>query len=236
MSSRAGLRGGGTGWGAAPPAGDVGSAVPVWPVDEPRRPGRMWLMAVALLLAAAAVLALGLRAGQRWLPGPQFTASGPAPAHGVAPAARSRPLLLSIPALKLTVPLSELGLNPDHTVQVPASFTEPGWYRLGPSPGQLGSSVILGHVDSYLGPGVFYELRTLRPGDHVSVTLADGVTAHFVVQQVAMYAKTRFPTEKVYGSHGDSALQLVTCGGVFDSQTGHYLSNIVVYTDLVSTS
>jgi sortase (surface protein transpeptidase) len=146
------------------------------------------------------------------------------------------PLELSIPAIGLAVPLSELGLNPNDTVQVPTSFQEPGWYEYGPSPGQLGSSVILGHVDSYQGPAVFFQLRTLRPGDSVDVTLADGVTAHFVVRQVAMYLKTSFPTQLVYGSRGYSALQLVTCGGLFDSQTGHYLSNIVVYTSLVSVS
>ena len=59
---------------------------------------------------------------------------------------------------------------------------------------------------------------------------------HFVVRQVAMYPKTNFPTLSVYGSHGYSGLQLVTCGGVFDTQTRSYLSNVVVYTSLVSTS
>jgi sortase (surface protein transpeptidase) len=222
----------GTGWGAAPPPGDE----PASSWYERRRPGRWWLVAIVLLAGAAVTFTLGLRGGQRWLPGPLFTGSGPAPARFISPAARSRPLTLSIPAIELKVPLSELGLNPDHTVQVPTSFAEPGWYRLGPSPGQLGSAVILGHVDSYLGPAVFFRLRTLRPGDHVNVTLADGVTTHFVVRQVAMYLKASFPTLLVYGSHGYSALQLVTCGGVFDSQSGHYLSNVVVYTNLVSTS
>lgn len=150
--------------------------------------------------------------------------------------ARSVPLTLSIPAINLTVSLSELGLNANHTIQVPTDFQEPGWYEYGPSPGQLGSSVILGHVDSYQGPAVFFRLRTLAPGDRVNVTLADGVITHFVVRQVAMYLKANFPTVEVYGPHGYSALQLVTCGGVFDSQTGHYLSNVVVYTSLVSSS
>jgi hypothetical protein len=193
-------------------------------------------VAIVLLLAAAVAFALGLRGGQRWLPGPLFTGSGRAPARNVTVVARSQPLTLSIPAIELKVPLSELGLNPDRTVQVPTDFAEPGWYRLGPSPGQLGSAVILGHVDSYLGPAVFFRLRTLRPGDDVDVTLADGVITHFVVRQVAMYLKADFPTLLVYGSHGYSALQLVTCGGVFDTQDGHYLSNIVVYTYLVSAS
>jgi hypothetical protein len=62
------------------------------------------------------------------------------------------------------------------------------------------------------------------------------VVAHFAVRQVAMYPKTNFPTLSVYGSHGYSALQLVTCGGVFDTQTRSYLSNVIVYTSLTSTS
>jgi sortase (surface protein transpeptidase) len=154
----------------------------------------------------------------------------------VSPAARSLPVTLSIPAIGLTVALSQLGLNPNGTVEVPTNFQEPGWYRYGPAPGQLGSAVILGHVDSYLGPAVFFKLRALRPGDQVEVALADGVTTHFVVRQVAMYTKAHFPTLLVYGSHGYSGLQLVTCGGVFDTQTRSYLSNVVVYTSLVATS
>jgi sortase (surface protein transpeptidase) len=191
---------------------------------------------VVLLLAATACVALGVRDQQRSLPGPVSTARKPAVAPAVKPTARSVPLALSIPAIDLSVQVSELGLNPDHTIQVPTNFQEPGWYKFGPSPGQLGSSVILGHVDSYQGPAVFFQLRSLQPGDQVNVTLADGLVAHFVVRQVAMYLKTSFPTLLVYGSHGYSALQLVTCGGVFDSQTGHYLSNVVVYTSLASVS
>jgi hypothetical protein len=195
-----------------------------------------WLGAIVLLLAAAVVLGLAFRAHQRSLPGPLYPGGSVAGAAKANPVARSLPVALSIPAIDVKVALSQLGLNPDGTVQVPTDFQEPGWYRFGASPGQLGSAVILGHVDSYQGPAVFFRLRTLRPGDQVEVALADGVTTHFVVRQVAMYSKSQFPTRLVYASHGYSGLQLVTCGGVFDSQTGHYLSNIVVYTSLVSSS
>jgi hypothetical protein len=94
--------------------------------------------------------------------------------------------------------------------------------------------VILGHVDSYRGPAVFFTLRSLVSGDAVDVTLADGVTAQFKVTSVASYLKSNFPDQMVYGPHGFGALQLVTCGGTFDTQTGHYLSNTVVYTSLVA--
>ena len=96
--------------------------------------------------------------------------------------------------------------------------------------------MILGHVDSSQGPGVFFQLRTLRPGDQIEVNLADGVIATFGVTSVVQYQKTAFPDQKVYGSDGSSELQLVTCGGAFDPHTGHYLSNIVVYSSFVSAT
>jgi sortase (surface protein transpeptidase) len=83
---------------------------------------------------------------------------------------------------------------------------------------------------------VFFQLRTLQPGDQITVNLADGVVATFQVKSVVMYQKTQFPDPQVYGSSGSSELQLVTCGGTFDSQTGHYLSNIVVYSSFVSAT
>jgi sortase (surface protein transpeptidase) len=148
-------------------------------------------------------------------------------------AVRSLPTELQIPAIGVDVSLSTLGLNPDGTVQVPTDIQQPGWYRLGSSPGQIGSAVILGHVDSYQGPAVFFKLRDLVAGDLINVNLADGLTAQFKVTTVSMYLKSSFPDQTVYGSHGISGLQLVTCSGVFDDRTGHYLSNIVVYSSLI---
>ena len=146
------------------------------------------------------------------------------------------PVAVRIPALGLAVWLTELGLNADGTVAVPTSVQVPGWFSPGPSPGQIGSAVILGHVDSSQGPGVFFKLRTLQPGEQIEVNLADGVVATFRVTSVVQYQKTAFPDQKVYGSNGSSELQLVTCGGAFDPQTGHYLSNIVVYSSFVSAT
>jgi len=81
---------------------------------------------------------------------------------------------------------------------------------------------------------VFFRLPTLLTGEQVYVNLADGAVVDFSVDTVVEYAKADFTDGLVYASHGYSALQLVTCGGIFDPQTGHYLSNIVVYTSLAS--
>jgi sortase (surface protein transpeptidase) len=73
-----------------------------------------------------------------------------------------------------------------------------GWYALGPRPGDPGSAVILGHVDSTRGPAVFYRLRQLRPGDEITIRRADGSVVRFAVQRTAQYDKRRFPTDEVY--------------------------------------
>jgi sortase (surface protein transpeptidase) len=210
------------------------------------RPWRKWwMLTAALLLIGAGCLVLGLRQYQHPLAGPvktqhvkaTVTKSATAPVKAkMVPlvAARSTPTELEVPAIGLAVSLSTLGLNADGTVQVPTDIQQPGWFRLGPSPGQMGSAVILGHVDSYQGPAVFFKLRSLVAGDLITVNLADGRTAQFKVTSVAMYLKSNFPDQAVYGAHGSSELQLVTCAGTFDTQTGHYLSNIVVYSSLVA--
>ena len=206
---------------------------------------KSWLFVAAfLLLAGAAAISVGVRGGNHALPAPapsptakRFAAAAKTPpAVATLATVRSVPTNLSIPAIGLSVSLSTLGTNADGTVQVPTDVQQPGWFRLGPSPGQVGSAVILGHVDNYTGPGVFFQLRTLVAGDQVYVTLSDGDTAQFGVRSVAMYSKQQFPDQGVYASHGSSALQLVTCGGVFDHQTGSYLSNIVVYSSLVAVT
>ena len=210
-------------------------------------PRALWALTALLLLIGAGCLVAGFQVHHHPLAGPvqprhvvaarvatapSSTTTVPAPAV----VTRSVPVAVRIPAIGLAVWLTQLGLNSNGTVEVPTSVQVPGWFSPGPSPGQVGSAVILGHVDSYQGAGVFFQLRTLQPGNQIEVNLADGVIATFKVTSVAMYQKTQFPDQLVYGSHGSSELQLVTCGGAFDSQTGHYLSNIVVYSSFVSAT
>ena len=148
--------------------------------------------------------------------------------------ARSRPIRIRIPSIGVSAPVSVLGLNRDGSVAVPTDFYIPGWYKFGPAPGQKGSAVILGHVDSYKGPAVFYRIRDLKIGNQVIVTLANHTTVRFAVIGVHEYSKSNFPERLVFGPRNYSALQLVTCGGVFNAATGHYESNIVAFTSLVS--
>jgi sortase (surface protein transpeptidase) len=142
------------------------------------------------------------------------------------------PVRIEIPAIGVTSSLDRLGRAPDKTVQVPSRWEVAGWYTPGTRPGDPGSAVILGHVDSKSGPAVFYRLRELRRGDLVEVARADGSTVRFAVQRTEQYDKRRFPTDEVYYPTLTPALRLVTCGGEFDATAGHYRSNIIVFATL----
>jgi hypothetical protein len=139
------------------------------------------------------------------------------------------PVALRIPAIGVRTRLTRLGLTRRGTLQVPASPSVAGWYARSPRPGEIGSSVIAGHIDSYLGPGVFYRLRDLHRGNRIYVRQADGRLVVFRVTGVHQYPKARFPTAAVYGPVPDAELHLITCGGTFDYATHSYLSNVVVY-------
>jgi Sortase domain len=144
----------------------------------------------------------------------------------------AEPVSLTIPAIGVRTKLVHLGLESNGTLQVPASAAVAGWYTGSPRPGAAGAAVIAGHVDSRTTLGVFYWLRSLRPGDRVYVKRADGTLAVFTVTSVRTYAKDQFPTAAVYGPVPDAELRLITCGGTFDWSTGHYLSNVVVFARL----
>lgn len=146
---------------------------------------------------------------------------------------RSQPLTLKIPKLDLETNIVNLGLNQDQTVEVPKGYTEVGWYKNGPTPGELGPAVILGHVDSVDGPAVFYRLGKLEAGDRVEVVREDGTTATFEVTELGRYPQDEFPTQLVYGDVPYAGIRLITCTGVFDRKTQRYSHNLVVYGKLV---
>jgi hypothetical protein len=196
------------------------------------------LTGVALIAFGAAAIGIAVLS-QRHAPAPGAAAAGtigPA-AHREPSLRRSLPVSVAIPAIGVQSNLLRLGLNPDGTIAVPDLSTSAGeaaWYKYSVTPGQIGAAVIEGHVDSDHGPAVFFRLGALRPGDHIDVTLADGMTADFRVTGVREYAKEDFPTKMIYGSTNYASLRLVTCGGAFDYATRHYLNSVVVFASLVS--
>jgi len=205
-----------------------------------------------LLVVAGALAVLGLVLGGAGLLG----ATPPAPAAAEAaaplpttpptaaagprqqPATGSPPASITIPAIDVSSPVDSVGLKPDGTLEVPVpgpAYDNAAWYRGSPTPGRVGPSVILGHVDSAAnGPSVFYDLGRLRPGDRITVTSADRSVRTFAVDAVRSYPKDEFPRLEVYGDTAGPELRLITCGGDFDDAVRSYRDNTVVFARLVT--
>lgn len=152
---------------------------------------------------------------------------GVSSAPAVAP-----PIAIRIPNIGAVSRVVALGRNADGSVQVPSTAAAAGWYRGSPSPGAVGPAVILGHVDSRRGPGVFFRLASLQPTNRIYLHRADGTSVAFIVYDVRQYSKDRFPTAAVYGDTRRPELRLITCGGSFDRRHHTYRDNVVVYAAL----
>jgi sortase (surface protein transpeptidase) len=162
-----------------------------------------------------------IRAAERPLPlGVSAAEDQPAP-----------PASLTIPSIGVETELEHLAVRDDGTLAAPDDLGRAGWFSEGPAPGERGPAVIVGHVDSRVGPAVFYRLAELRAGDLVELTRTDGTVTRFAVTDTFEATKDAFPTEAVYGPTAGPTLRLVTCTGAFDRDARHYVSNLIVYAD-----
>jgi len=145
----------------------------------------------------------------------------------------AQPVRLRIPTIGVDTSFVELGVDKNREIEVPKSFDTVGWYKYGPTPGELGPAVVLGHVDTKTGPAVFYSLGQLNPGDKVEIDREDGSTAVFEVRTLERYEQDSFPTSLVYGDIDHAGLRLITCSGAFNRDSQRYDQNLVVYAELV---
>lgn len=217
----------------------------------PRSPGRRRGATRAAALGVAAGLLAGC--GPAADPGPVASAgaarpdgtasTGPADPGPPAPQVPVRdarvppvtvpvdpPVRLEIPGLELSMPVDPAGVADDGSMEVPPDATHAGWYRFGPAPASAtGTTLIAAHVDSRLtGIGPFAQLHRLRPGDAVEVATGAGGQHTYVVVDVLRVAKESAPVGTWFDRDGPPRLVLVTCGGAWRADIGHYADNVVV--------
>ena len=230
-----------------PPPGPPDPA-PLHPAPRSRRRWALVLIAVVVVLVLGGLTLVGLGlVDDRTVapPAPTLSAgAAPTPARAdsmtVGAAARpgSPPMGVDVPGLGIRSAVNPVGQNPDGSVEVPAPgplYDQAAWYRYSVTPGEIGPSVLLGHVDSARsGPSVFYDLAKIETGSAFTVNRADGSVLSFRVDSVQRYPKDAFPTQTVYGGTTRPEIRLVTCGGEFDRLERSYRDNIVVFGHLIA--
>ncbi|WP_425412728.1 class F sortase [Micromonospora halophytica] len=203
-----------------------------------------WSTPLAVLLVLIGVFATGAGLGRTagpfdWAAGPGATASAEPPAArgaaGGLPA--SRPVSVAVPAIRVDAPVAPVGQARDGSIDVPPlnRHHETGWYDRGPTPGEPGRAIIVGHVDSKSGPAVFYDLRKLKPGDTIEVTRDDRRVVVFTVDSVEHFDKSNLPADRVYGHDGPPALRLITCGGAWVGGNTGYEDNVIAFASLADS-
>ncbi|HEY5383533.1 MAG TPA: ice-binding family protein [Candidatus Paceibacterota bacterium] len=142
------------------------------------------------------------------------------------------PTRLTIPGIAVDSALEAVHLTPEGAVGAPETPMNAAWFELSPPPGENGTAVIVGHFGWKDGiPAVFDDLHTLHQGDKVYVEDAKGATTTFVVREVRSYGEDEDSSDVFSSSDGKAHLNLITCGGVWDSARHSYSNRVVVFTD-----
>lgn len=201
-----------------------------------RRSFPSWTRVFAVAMVVVGVFVTGAGLGQRagldwpgWLVGNERN-SGDVPV--LEP---SRPVRVKIPSIDVRAKVHRVGLAADGSIAVPSleRHRETGWYEEGPTPGQYGPAIIVGHSDTRDGPSVFHDLPKLRRGDRIEVTRADGSVAIFEVDSVESFDKGGLPAERVYADYSRPGLRLITCGGEWIGGSIGYADNVIAFASLV---
>ncbi|MDI1464344.1 class F sortase [Catellatospora sp. KI3] len=198
-----------------------------------------WSRPLALLLVLAGLFSVGIGLGRAHGLSLAELFRGPGkPPPGEFPVlAPSRPLRIEIPSIKVKAYVHGVGVAADGAVATPSLLlrNEAGWFQQGPTPGQYGPAIIVGHVDTKDRPGVFHRLNEMKPGQRIEITRRDGKVAVFEVNTVERFAKDALPVKRVYQDFSRPGLRVITCGGRWVGGKLGYADNIVVFASLVST-
>lgn len=145
------------------------------------------------------------------------------------------PKNISIPKINVNAAVESVGEDSSGKMDVPKGVFNAGWYNLGYKPGEKGSAVMAGHLDTVTGaPAVFYNIDKLQAGDKVIITDRSGKNLTFEVTDVQTYPFDKVPLQEVFGSNDKPRLNLITCTGVWNTGSRNYSNRLVVYTELRS--
>ena len=192
-------------------------------------------LSVRAAVALGAVLALALSAcGQSQAP--KSAPRSPSPSSSASPsaspsasaAAVGTPARLSIPRAKVQAPVEKVGVDAQGNIGVPSAPTNVAWYDRGPAPGQPGDAILNGHVDWTTGPAVFANLRTLQPGDEVTIVTQSSQQLRFKVTASKSYDANTRPPADLFATSGPPRISLITCTGPWDVGRKQYQQRLVV--------
>jgi hypothetical protein len=164
------------------------------------------------------------------------------PAHVTIPDTTTTPPAVVKPALPTSVDipalgvhatkLMPLGLDRNGAIETPP-LSQPqtlGYYTRSSPPCVPGPNkvpfALIGHIDGNKQRGVLYDLKSLKPGDTVTVGLDNGKSCTYRINKLAQYEKQDVPVQDVWGPTPDAQIRIISCGGPFIGAPYYYRDNL----------
>jgi sortase (surface protein transpeptidase) len=144
--------------------------------------------------------------------------------------ASDMPRLLVIPRVGTNGFVQQVAVDKKtNEMAVPSNIHMAGWYTGSVKPGDVGLSIIDGHLLGYYTPGIFQNLSDVRPGDTFYIEFGDGSRRNFQVVSnhtypvgdVVNYLFAKDPSIQ-------AQLNLITCGGQYDKSQHEYNQRVLV--------
>lgn len=140
------------------------------------------------------------------------------------------PLRITIPKIHVDALIEYVNQTSDGAMDVPTNSLDVGWFTLGPLPGEIGTAIIDGHVDSENGTaGVFQKLNQLSTGDIFYIEETTGKSIAFIVEESRTFNSTN-SIENFNQSTG-SHIVLITCNGIWNTIQKKYTKRLIVFAD-----
>jgi LPXTG-site transpeptidase (sortase) family protein len=141
------------------------------------------------------------------------------------------PRVLRIGELKISARIKPLGVNNKNQLKAPSNIHDVGWYDASAKPGNGGTTLLDGHVHGPTKPGIFYNLKKLKPGAVIEVERGDGqkITYEVVKTQKYQADDVDMAAAMTPAIEGKEALNLITCTGALDKRNNSYEERLVVF-------
>lgn len=141
---------------------------------------------------------------------------------------------IRIPKLGVLARVLQVGTTSSGALATPTNVFDAAWYKNSAKPGQPGATLIDGHVSSWTTNGVFYDIKNLAAGDTIQIEKGDGTILDYTVVQTTAYPAAAVDMKALQQpiTAGKSGLNLITCGGKYDSKAGEFTHRIAVFATL----
>ncbi|WP_160297222.1 class F sortase [Paenibacillus sp. IHBB 10380] len=142
------------------------------------------------------------------------------------------PKHLIIPTINVSANIKPVGVLENGQMDILKATDVVGILHPGILAGAKGNLVLDGHVDSYTGPAVFFNLKKLKPGDVIIIRDNKDHQLTYRVESVETFITSQAPIHRIFGETDDIRLNLITCTGRYSRKKKEHEQRLIVFAKL----